>query len=179
MADITRESLMEKGWGEEEIYKTLGMIHGEGKQDKHVGFKKEMNKTVYWATLLVLTVANFLISIILIPFLLVMNPLQLSLIVVVLGFIFGLLFNLVVLDIEHIKTHHHLLAAIFIPGIALINVFIMVSIANSFSLRLGTPGKEDPIFISIVYISAFLVPYIFSQFMEARRKWKKIEVKTS
>ncbi|MBD3313230.1 hypothetical protein GF345_02205 [Candidatus Woesearchaeota archaeon] len=172
---ITREQLMEKGWTEEEITKTLQMAHGEGKEEKHIEYKKEMNKTVYWATLLVLTVSNFLISIVLIPFLLVMQPLQLSVIVIVLGLIFGLMFNLVILDIEHIKNHHHLLAAVFIPGIALVNVFVMVSIANGFGDRIGLESHENPMLISIIYIAAFLLPYIYSQFREASKRWKRIE----
>ncbi len=172
---ISRENLMEKGWAEDEIEKTLRMAHAEEKQEKYIEYKREMNKTVYWATLLVLTVANFLLSIVMIPFIIVLKPLHIVAITIILGFVFGLLFNLVVLDIEHIKTHHHLLAAVFIPAIALINVFVMISIANSFSERLNLPGHENPIFVSVLYIAAFLIPYIISQFREAAKRWKKVE----
>lgn len=177
MPSITHESLIAKGWQEEEAKKTMEMIHGEGKQEKHIEFRKEMNKTVYWATLLVLTVANFLISLVLIPFLLILKPLQIGIIVVVLGVIFGMLFNLVIRDIEHIQTHHHMIAAIFIPALALINVFVMVEISNSLAERIGTAGYENPIFIAVLYIAAFLLPYIISQFVEATKKWRKIEGK--
>ncbi|MCX6706619.1 MAG: hypothetical protein NT001_00570, partial [Candidatus Woesearchaeota archaeon] len=107
MPKTFRERLVEKGWAEDEIKKTMNMVYGEGKQEKHIEYKKEMNKVVYWATLLVLTIANFLISIVLIPFLLVMKPYQLGMIAGLLGFMFGLMFNLIVRDIEHIETKHH------------------------------------------------------------------------
>ena len=172
MPKTFRERLVEKGWAEDEIKKTMGMVYGEGKQEKHIEYKQEMNKVVYWVTLLVLTIANFLISIVLIPFLLVMKPYQLGIIVGLLGFMFGLMFNLIVRDIEHIETKHHVVAAIFIPSIALINVFVMVSISNNLSARLGLV-QENPIIISLIYVAAFLAPYIFSEFKEAASKLKK------
>ncbi len=171
--------MREKGWSEEEIKNALNKVYSPEKEEKHIEYKKEMNKVVYWTTLLVLTVANFLVSIVLIPFLLVLKPYQLGMIVAVMGLVLGLLFNLVIRDVEHIETKHHVVAAIFIPSVALINVFVMVSIGNSLSQTLGIAGHENPVLISLAYICAFLVPYIISEFREARRRLKKNRPKKS
>jgi hypothetical protein len=177
MPKTLRERLVEKGWAEDEIKKTESMVYGEGKQEKHIGFKEEMNKIVYWTTLLVLTIANFLISLVLIPFLLVMKPYQLGIIVGLLGFMFGLMFNLIVRDIEHIETKHHVAAAVFIPTLALINMFVMVSISNNLSTRLSLQIHENPWLISVIYVAAFLVPYIYSELIEAKNRMRRLEVK--
>ncbi len=169
-ADALRSRLLKKGWTREEIDKTINMLHGEGKQEKHIFFKKELNITLYWTTLLLLTVCNFLISIVLIPFLIVTNPFQLDITVAVLGVIFGLFFNHIIRDIEHIEAKHHLIAAIFIPAVALINVFLMVSVANSFAEKFEFAKQHNPVFTSIIYVAAFLAPYIIGILRQAREK---------
>ncbi|MCX6706618.1 MAG: hypothetical protein NT001_00565, partial [Candidatus Woesearchaeota archaeon] len=63
-------------------------------------------------------------------------------------------------------------AAIFIPAIALINVFVMVTISNNLSARLGLV-QENPIIMSLIYVAAFLLPYIVSEFREAASRKKK------
>ena len=154
------DNLKEKGWSEEEIEKALQIMHAEEKQQKHIHIKKDMNRTIYWTVLLALTIGNFLISIIMIPFLLVLETFQVEVIVTVIGLVFGSLFSLIIRDIEHIEPKHHLAAAVFIPAIAIINIFVMVSVANTFSLRMDFDTTKNPVIVSIFYVGAFLVPYI-------------------
>ncbi|MFC1754002.1 hypothetical protein ACFL96_11530 [Thermoproteota archaeon] len=169
MPKTLAEKLKEKGWTDEEISKTLDIVYSEEKREKHIEYKKEMNQVVYWTTLLVLTIGNFLVSILLIPFLIAMQPYQLVIIVAVLGLVIGLLFDFIIKDIEHIERQHHVIAAIFIPALALINIFVMLSIAKSISLRLGLEMYESPILIAVVYVVAFLIPYTVTQVREFRR----------
>jgi len=168
--EALRGRLLKKGWKEEEIDKTLVMLHGSGKQEKHLSFKKEVNITLYWTTLLLLTVCNFLISIILIPFLMVTKPFQLDITFGVLGFVFGLFFNHIIRDVEHIEVRHHLIAAVFIPAVALINVFIMVNVANSFADKFAFARHQNPVFVSLIYIAAFLVPYVIGLVRSGMKK---------
>ena len=176
MPKTLREKLLERGWTEEEIKKTLDMLYSEEKAEKHIEYRKQTNLVIYWTTILVLTIANFLVSVVLIPFLLVLKPYQLEIVVAILGLVLGLLFNLIIRDIEHIEAKHHLIAAVFIPAVALINVFVMVTIANNFATRLNLQMHENPVFISLIYIATFLIPYTYSQFKEARQKWKKLQL---
>ncbi|MCX8146963.1 MAG: hypothetical protein N3D84_00670 [Candidatus Woesearchaeota archaeon] len=154
------------------------MLYSEGKAEKHLEFKKRFNFTVYWTVLLVLTIGNFLISVILIPFLLVFKPVHLALIVSILGIIFGLMFNLIIRDIEHIEKEHHLIAAIFIPSIALINIFVMVNIANNLAARLKLPAHENAFLISLLYVIVFIIPYVFSEIKDFLKKAESKKLKS-
>jgi len=140
------------------------------KKEKKLLRKKEdkeiltMNKLVYWLALLVTIIGNLIISAALIPFLIVLKDVQLYLIIVVLGIAFGLLFDLLLRDIKNIDFKHHVIAAIFIPGIAIVNLFIITKLANRLIEMLNVVNVEhNPIIISIVYAVAFILPYALSK----------------
>lgn len=159
MPDSLKDRLISRGWAEEEAEKTMQIIHSDEKKLKHIGYKTSMNFVVYWTVLLVLTLANFVVSIVLVPFLLILKPFFVEIIAGVLGAIFGLLFNLIIRDIEHIETKHHLAAAIFIPAVAIINIFVVVNVSNSIAQRINLPLKQNPIFVCLIYVAMFLLPY--------------------
>lgn len=132
---------------------------------KKESVKKIMSKIVYWLALLVTIIGNLIISAALIPFLIVMKDVQLYLIIIILGIAFGLLFDLLLRDIENIDFKHHVIAAIFIPGMAIVNLFIITNLANRLIEVLEVANvKHNPIMISIVYIIAFMIPYLISRF---------------
>jgi len=166
MARPLREKLIERGWSEEEVKKAHQIMYGEERKPEHIIYKMNMNLVVYWTTLLVLTIANFLISIILIPFLLVIKPFFVELIVVSLGLILGLMFNHILRNIEHIEVKHHVAAAVFVPAVAIINIFVMVTIANAVAVRIKIPMQQNAVFVAIAYTVAFLLPYSIGSFRE-------------
>ena len=126
--------------------------------------KKTMNKLVYWLALLVTIIGNLIISAALIPFLIVMKDVSLYVIIITLGIAFGLLFDLLLKDIENIDFKHHIIAGIFIPGIAAVNLYIITTLANRLIEILEvTNVKQNPIMISIIYIIAFMLPFIISK----------------
>jgi uncharacterized membrane protein len=159
--------LAEKGWSQEEIDKTMHMMHHPDKKEKHITFSKDMNWIIYWTVLLVLTISNFLVSLVLIPFLLAMSPRLIEIMVVVLGFIFGLIFNHLIWGLEHIERKHHYAAALFIPAIAVANIIFMVTIAKSMAEQAAdivglAAVEENAVLISLLYVGAFILPYLFS-----------------
>lgn len=156
--------MAERGWTKEEVEQALGMLYSEGKQEKHLSYQKRLNRVVYWSALMLLAMANFVISVILVPFILTLGEWQLSLTLFILGLTFGLIFNHLVNDIEHLETHHEYLAVIFIPAIGIMNMFIMATLANRVAQTLGLPVHENPLFISTVYVIGLLLPYGFRSF---------------
>jgi len=159
--------LEEKGWSQEEIDNAMHIIHHPDKQEKHIQFSKDMNWIIYWTVILVLTICNFLISLVLIPFLLILKPTLIEIIVVVLGFVFGLFFNHLIWEIEHVEKKHHYVAALLIPVIAIANIFFMVTVADGLAIQakelIGIEGiHENPFLVSILYVGAFTLPYIFT-----------------
>lgn len=154
-----KETLKKRGWTKREIDKTLKII-GEAKKNKHPAIKF-LDNAVYWIVLIAAIIGNFIISIALIPFLLALNRFQLYLIIITIGIAFGLLFELLIRSIAHLKTKHHVFFGLFIPIIAIINVFIIINIANNLDKMLMIKNIHNPITISIVYAVAFILPYSF------------------
>lgn len=156
------QRLREKGWTQSEIEDTINNLEDPAKQKKHLGMKQEIHKAIYWLVLLVLTLGNFFVSLALVPFLLVLSPTQITLVVIVLGLVLGAMFSNLIWSIEHIEAAHHLVAAIFIPTVAIINIFIMAQVSFSIAERIGAQGTGNPYVVSIVYAVAFLIPYGYS-----------------
>jgi len=152
--------LRDKGWTQKEIEHAIEVIGQSKTQKSKIAIISD--KIVYWIALILAIVGNIILSVVLIPFLLVLNSIQLYLFVVILASSFGLLFSQLLKDIEGLDRAHHVIAGIFIPALALINVYVMVNLANYLDkiFRLSKV-THDPIIISLVYVVFFTFPYIF------------------
>lgn len=156
------ERLRKKGWSLEEIENALGIIGSEEKKKKHFIFKKSSNRVLYWMSILFLVVINILISAVLIPLLIVLKGFYLYLVVILIALVLGLVFNFLIIDIENLERKHHLFAAFFIPLIAIINLFLIVDVANKLSILLKINTHNNPLIISMIYVIVFLLPYLVS-----------------
>ena len=170
-----RTRLAEMGWSQEEIEKTVQMMEQPEKKEKHAAITKNMDWIIYWTVLLVLTISNFLVSLVLIPFLLAMSAAFMEIMVVALGFIFGMIFNHLIRGLEHIDEKHHYAAALFIPAIAVANIIFMVTVANSIAEQAAdliglVAAEKNAVVISLFYVGAFITPYIFSLIWHHTRK---------
>ncbi len=154
------DNLHKKGWEESDFHKLNASIESFKLRDKS-NSKKELNKLLYWMSLLIMAVCNFGISLFLIPFLIVFKDTFSIIIVAIMGLLFGILFSFLIKDIEHLEPKHHLFAAIFVPLIALLNIYFMVQGANFFSDVFKTEIRHNPIYIGTSYIVTFLIPYIW------------------
>ena len=154
------ETLREKGWDDTEIEKTL-RIMGKGTQESG-GAEQKTQQVVYWMILLDLGIGNLLISFGLIPFLMVLQPSFALAIVAVIGFVLGLFFNMLVWDLDQVKTEHHYAAMFFIPCTAILNIAIIVIIANAMASFLKSAVPKNPYVMSGAYVTAFIVPYVIS-----------------
>lgn len=150
-----REELLNKGWHEAEIKKAESML--EKTEHKDIYF----SKIIFWSALVVIIFANLLVSLILIPFMIVLYHWIVYLIIIILAGAVGFLYNFLVLDIGHLEKKHHLLAGIMIPILAVINVVIMVLISNQFIADLKVKNTvHNPWLISLVFAIAFITPYL-------------------
>ena len=157
MSDI-KKHLIEKGWKKSDINKAIKIIE-KAKKSKHPKIKL-LDRAVYWFSLVTAIIGNFIISLALIPFLLALTGIQLYLIVITLGFVFGLLFELLVRGIENLEAKHHLFLGIIIPVITIIN-FIIIS--KNIKTLIGLENPQDPVIVGSVYAIAFILPYISYQ----------------
>jgi hypothetical protein len=121
--------------------------------------------------LLVALIGNFIISIILIPFMLAIEGIRLIVIISVIGLAFGAFFDILIRDLKNIENKEIIMAGVFLPLLALINVSLMVNFANYIDEKLGlVTGKHNPFLISIVYVVAFVLPYLIRSVMDIIEK---------
>jgi len=153
--------LVEKGWSEEEIEKTLNVMYSEEKMQKHENFAFGVHPILYWVGLVVAIIGNLLIAVTLIPFLMILNSTQLYIILGVVGVVFGAMFSVILKDIEHVDQSHHIVAGVFIPAIALLTVYIMVNVANRFNDLIKNENPHSAVGLSIIYLVCFSAPYFF------------------
>ncbi len=165
------QRLAEKGWTKEEISKAASILHGR-EDPGQIYFSKSMNPLVYWLSLVISIIANMVVSVVLIPFMLaVNNAVTLYSIVALLALSFGFFFNLLLTDIEHIDPRHHVIAGIFIPALALINILIVVNVTNVIDKVLfGAQFSQNEMAIALVYVVAFIAPYLVSILIEKLHK---------
>jgi uncharacterized membrane protein len=160
--------LKKKGWTEDDIKKAEDIIAQRRLHDKSRSFR-HTNTLLYWSAFILIIIGNFVISIALIPFLLVMNQTTLDIIIIIIGFSFGLFYNLILKDIEYISKVHHMITGFGIPVIALLNFFIMTKIANALNnIMKVSIAREDPFTIAAIYAVAFILPYFWSAWIKKK-----------
>ncbi|MCK4589293.1 MAG: hypothetical protein KAT77_02535 [Nanoarchaeota archaeon] len=120
------------------------------------------SQIVFWSAILVIVIGNLIMSIALIPFLTVLNKWFLDVIIVVLALVMGILFNFLITNIGHLDRHHHVLALVIVPLIALANVIFVVIMANQIIAGIEIVDiRHNPWLMGILYGVAFVLPYIF------------------
>ena len=129
--------------------------------EKYALYKESVSRMLYWVTILVLAVCNFLISVLIVPLLLVVNRPAVYITIGALGFFFGFVFNLFISKVGHLEIRHHLFAAIFIPLVSVINIFILVALTNRISSLLKMGLEVNSLLIAVIYVGAFMLPYLY------------------
>ena len=157
------DRLEKKGWSKKEIINAVDIIK-KAKHSKTAG-NLFLEKRIYWILLIIIMAANFAISVALVPLLVALKGVFLYFVIIILGTVFGLLFELVIRSIEHLEKRHHQLLVIFIPLIALVNIFIISKISNNLTSTLGLANLHNTITIAIVYAASFVLPYIVYRFI--------------
>lgn len=162
MKDL-KNHLVEKGWKKKDISKALKIIE-HAKKGKHPKIKI-LDKAVYWFSLLIAIIGNFIISLALMPFLISLKGVQLYIIIITLGLAFGLLFELLVRSIE-MQAKHHIFLSIIIPIVAVINFTI---VSNNMKAFIGIENHQNSLIVGSVYAVSFMLPYfVYRLFLKNR-----------
>lgn len=158
------EKLREKGWSEADIQKTVSIVQ-KGQEKKYTS-TRIIDKIVYWSALFVAIIGNMVISITLVPFLISFEGAYLYMVIAVLGFCFGIFFDLLIRDIEKLQTRHYVIAGLFIPAIAFINMMYMTNFANQLIERLKVnTAPHNPYYTVTFYTASFIIPYLVNKFI--------------
>ena len=123
-----------------------------------------MDHFLYGISLLILMFCNFLGVLLLLPFLLVFEGTQLYLVVFLFAIMFGLLFNYLIMALSHLGDKHHIIAGVVIPILAIIDILVMLELMEMLIERFRFFPTFDPYVVVVLFIAAFLIPYIFDLF---------------
>ena len=136
--------------------------HRLKKDDSYYQTTYASHRFLYWTGLAFLLIINFLIAIVLLPLILIMKGSLVYIIVGGIGLLFGLIFDFLVKDLEHLERSHHLFAALLIPIIAIMNLVIISFVSKNVGHILGVKIAENPLIASSVYLLAFMGPFAYS-----------------
>jgi len=165
---IDKLGLLSKGWSVSEI-ENASKIIAEAEDKKHIG-TKFLDKTIYWGLLVFLLIVNAACSIVLIPFIFAIQTNFIIVIVTLMGFIFGVLFSILIADIQktEAKSRDRLIITMIISGI--LNFGLIINFSTQFAFETGIPLKHSPWLIGGVYLFAFVVPHIMLMIQEYRKQ---------
>lgn len=123
---------------------------------------KNLDLFVYWTSLALLALFNLIACFFLIPFLMFFDGFYLYLSVVLFGLMFGILFNFLIIGLEHLDNHHMIIAGIFIPLLAVIDMVLILKIVERINMILKVSVEYDVSMIIIIFITVFVLPYLVS-----------------
>ena len=128
---------------------------------------RTVNNLLYWILLVIAIVGNFVVSVVLVPFLVSLKGAGLYFILFFIGLSFGLVFGFILHSIEDLRPRKHVIAGIFIPAIAIINVAMMAILSNKLIMimKLETP-EHAPAVVGAVYVLGYIVPEIIGHFLK-------------
>lgn len=128
---------------------------------KHHMYPKESQRVFYIISLIVLIIASFIGSMVLIPLLLFFD--KIGFLLVFTGLIFGMFFSYVVLDLQHVDKRHHTWLFFIIPVIAVLNVVYINVLAGEAAARFSIGFEHNPFILGIYYVGGFIVPYLITK----------------
>ena len=119
----------------------------------------EFDAIVFWTTLMVLFAANFFAAIVIAPLIFFASALQFYLLLAALALALGYIFNVFISSVKGTRMHHHLIALLLIPALAIITLTIISAYVAEFAAFFGLEANKDPATISVFYAVFFVMPY--------------------
>ena len=117
---------------------------------------------LYWLIVLALIVLNML-SVIVIPVLQISTSRQNVLVVVaLLGLFFGYVTHRLINLVDNLEVQHHFFARLLVPAAAILNLLVVSSATNRVSAALHLGFTHNPVYISLAYGIAFILPSVGS-----------------
>lgn len=129
---------------------------------------KVVDISLYWVLLVLAILANFVISVTLVPILMTTQGLTLYFLIFVIAVTFGFLFSQLLRAIQYLQKTHIIIGAL-IPAIALINFAILTILSNRLitALELST-APHNPWIVAVVYVLAYSMPEFLTHQLKRR-----------
>ncbi len=135
--------------------------YAAGKAAAKENLAKESHRVLYWSILVVLGLASLLLTFVLVPLILFVNPIFTYLTTLFFGLLFGFVFAFLIMDLNHLQRKHHILLSLYIPAVSVLMVYLMVVLAKGVSEKLGITILANPIIVAFFLLFSFVLPYLF------------------
>ncbi|MBI4145332.1 hypothetical protein HY493_03955 [Candidatus Woesearchaeota archaeon] len=159
-----KTTLGQKGWQPHHIDRAMAMIQDAPNVKSDA--LRLLDILVYWGALGLAVLGNFVLSIALIPVLLVFSDIPLLFGLGLLAVAFGFIMDVVLREIEHLRRAHRIVPELFIPALALINLYIITRFTNTIAPLMGLPTSHDPWLASIMYVTGFVLPHFLLKWLK-------------
>jgi len=146
-----------KEWSPELAVRTEEILrHAEQRKP---GWVRNVDSALYWVLLIIAILGNFVVSVVLVPFLLILKGAALYFSLFFIGASFGWVFSFILHNLEKLQKEQHIIASVFIPALAVINVGIFAVLSNKLIilLKLATP-PHNPFLVGAVYVFGYVLP---------------------
>lgn len=160
-----KSAMTAKGWEQYHVNRAVSILQGAGAVK--TGAVRFLDAIIYWVILFAAIVGNFIVSIVFIPVLLAFDELSAVIAVAVFAVAFGTLLDFIVREVEHLRRAHLIVPELFIPAIALINIYIIVTLSNGVATTLQL-ATHNPWLISVMYVCAFVLPHFILEWRRRR-----------
>jgi len=151
-------------WEDHHVEKTLHILH-KAETNKHPRLKM-LEEALAWGALAITGLANVVISLALIPFL-VATPFHVTLLAVVLfGVSFGTLIDFVARDIDSLMGHHYLIVSAFLPIVATISIMVVANAVKKIAEVITPVDNFNPLLLVLVYVVSFSAPHFVYKIIE-------------
>ena len=141
--------------------KAIDVLTSAHMKKKHVFYAKENQRVFYLISLFLLFISSFIVSFLLIPFILLFESFSVYAIVLLSGLVFGFIFSFMILDLQHLERKHHVFMGILVPAIAVANIYFIISLTKRIADFFLISLKHDFIVVSSFYLIGFILPYLF------------------
>ena len=150
--------LRKKGWSEKELKRLhKAKTHAQTHRSAAVKF---LDRYLFWLVVLAAVVVNFVVAVLLVPFLLVLSSLHLFVVVIIMGICFGFLFENLLSDFAELSHHHYILIVGIVPSVAAVSVMVLSEFANFLITFLNLSNiQHHPLLIGLTYGLSFLFPF--------------------
>jgi ABC-type uncharacterized transport system permease subunit len=152
------KKMRDKGWSDEELARAHAVFtkSESTKSSRH----KVLDACVLWGVFGVMVIGNFFALFALMPFFVIFPNGMLYSLAAVLGLCFGLLYDVLLRDIQHtFNGHHHALAFILVPYLAIVGAIFILGFATNHMPNLFHYTRH-PLLIGFCYVIGFLIPYV-------------------
>lgn len=160
------EKLKAKGWSNKEIISTIRILNDSSESKNRSTIA--LDAAVYWIALILMIIGSVVLSIVMIPTFIALSAFALYLIIIVISYAFGTMFSILINEIEAIQGKR-IVAQLFIPALALINMYYITRVTNMFSIAMNIKNNHNPFLMSIIYAFFFIAPYFINLFTKKIR----------